>query len=815
MPYAKVILPLAAPGSYSYEIPAELVSKVKVGIRVEVQFGPKRVYSALIAAIVEEDPSGSASKSILNVLDEEPLLGKKHLDFWHWMADYYMCLPGEIMIAALPTAFRLSSETKVLLNPSFNQDFSLLNDQEYLIAEALSIQEELSIADVKAILQINNVNHIIRSLLEKNVLSVKEELKGRYKPKMASFIRLADAFMEEEAQRTLFDELNRAPKQLAILLSYFHFSRQPGQEVEKSKVMKKAEATSGIFKSLVKKGIFVESKQVVDRIKQEQAEDTINYELTELQQNALEKIKQHHAKNKIVLLHGVTSSGKTQLYMELIQEQIAAGHQVLYLLPEIALTAQMIGRLKKVFGSEVGVYHSKFNSQERVEIWHKIRRGEYKIVIGARSAVFLPFQDLGLVIVDEEHDPSYKQQDPAPRYNGRDAVIYLAHQMKAKLVLGSATPSFESYQNAIKGKYGLVEMHERFGGVQAPEIVTVDIKEARRQKQMKTMFAPALIDAIQEALDAKEQVIIFQNRRGYAPYMVCQVCAYVPQCVQCDVSLTYHKYINELKCHYCGYRKRIPATCKECGSEEIQIQGYGTEKIQEELNALFPDHQAGRLDLETARGKNKHAEIIGQFESQKLDMLVGTQMVTKGLDFDNVSLVGIVNADMSINYPDFRAGERAFQLLLQVSGRAGRRKKQGKVLIQTSDPNQAVIDHVLRADYNGYFQLEMWERQQFLYPPYHRIIRLTLKDRNKNKINDAAFKLKEVLMDDLGPRVLGPAVPSVSWVRNYYLREIIIKMGKGAQENLAVKNSIRSNARKLKGDSRYKSVFVSVDVDPY
>ncbi len=784
-------------------------------MRVEVQFGPKRVYSALVKEILPELPGSKATKEILNVLDEQPLLSKQHLEFWAWMSDYYMCLEGEIMIAALPTAFRLSSETKILLNPSFNHDYSLLDDQEYLVAEALSIQEELSIEAVQDILQTKNVRRIIRSLLQKQVLLVKEELVGRYKPKTASFIQLADAYLPEEQQRTLFDQLNKAPKQLAVLLSYYHFTRNPGEAVEKSKVMKKAEATSAIFSALAKKGIFVESKQVVDRIKQEQAEDTIDYELTELQESALAKIEAFHQEGKIVLLHGVTSSGKTQLYMKMIAQQMAEGKQVLYLLPEIALTAQMIGRLKKVFGGEVGVYHSRFNSQERVEIWHKIRLGEYKIVIGARSAIFLPFQDLGLVIVDEEHDPSYKQQDPSPRYNGRDAVIYLAHHLKAKIVLGSATPSFESYQNAVKGKYGLVEMMERYGGVLPPEIITVNIREERKKKKMKTMFSPALTEAIQAALDEKEQVIIFQNRRGYAPYMVCEVCSWVPQCIQCDVSLTYHKYINELKCHYCGYRQRLPSQCKECASEEVNVQGYGTEKIQEELNSLFPDHHAGRLDLETARGKNKHAEIIERFESQKIDILVGTQMVTKGLDFDNVSLVGIVNADMTINYPDFRAGERAFQLLLQVSGRAGRRKKRGKVLIQTADPSQAVLDLVLKGDYNGYFQLEMWERQRFQYPPFNRIIRLTLKDKNKHKINDAAFKLKEVLMDDLGPRVLGPVVPSVSWVRNYYLREIVLKLGKSAKEIQLVKASIRANYRKLKGDARFKSVIVQLDVDPY
>ncbi len=817
MPYATVILPLAAPGEYTYEIPEELIDQVKPGMRVEVQFGPKRVYAAIVKCVMEEYPFEYSPKLIINVLDDEPILYQAHLKFWSWMADYYMCTEGEVMNAALPTAFKLSSETVLVLNPSFSHDYSLLSDQEYLVVEALTIQEEISIADVQSILERKKVYHIIKSLIEKGVLFVKEILKEKYKPKTASFVHLTEENVSDEAMQGVFDKVAKAPKQQAILLAYLHFSPNRKEEILKSKVLKKADADNAAMKALIKKGIFIEEKKAVDRVKQEQGEQTESFDLSEQQANALSEIRNYFEEQKVVLLHGVTSSGKTQLYIELIKDAITEEKQTLYLLPEIALTAQMIGRLKKVFGNEIGIYHSKFNAQERVEIWHKVRRGDYKIVIGARSALFLPFVDLGLVIVDEEHDPSYKQRDPAPRYNGRDAAIFLAHQNKAKVILGSATPAFESYQNALRKKYGLVRLTERYGGVLPPEVRMIDLREARKSKSVKSQFSDGLLSELEQALGEKEQAIIFQNRRGYAPFVACDTCDWVPRCVQCDVTLTYHKYANELKCHYCNYRKKIPSNCPECKSPSVTVQGFGTEKIQEELGIYFHEHKIGRLDLETARGKNSHTKIINSFEAQDLDILVGTQMVTKGLDFDNVTKVGIINANMLINFPDFRAGERAFQLLMQVSGRAGRRSKRGKVIIQSTDPTHILLEHLLKNDYEGYFQIEMWERQQFFYPPFSRLIKITIKHRDKDRINDTAFEFTKLLKAHLPKQevlILGPAVPAVSRIRNFYLREVLLKMGKSGATMRLVKDHLRAVMAHFKKEAKYKAAIIQMDVDP-
>ncbi|MGB0840354.1 MAG: replication restart helicase PriA, partial [Chitinophagales bacterium] len=783
--YAHIILPLAVANEYTYRVPTHLLQDVVVGKRVEVQFGKKRTYAGIVKTIFEPVKALEfKTKDIINVLDAAPILTSKQLQLWAWIATYYMCTEGEVLTAALPSAFKLSSETNLSLNPAFSHDYSLLSDREYLITEALTIQKDINIADAQNILQIKNIFPIVKSLLEKGVILVKEELLERYKPKMARFIQLAADFSGEEGMLKAFEQIGtRAIKQQALLMAYYQLSQQQEDPwIAKKQLVTKANAAGQQVKSLVKKGIFEEKEQVVSRLALHEVTDTVWYELSEQQEKALQEVQTAFEKKSVVLLKGITSSGKTQIYIKLIEEVIQRGQQVLYLLPEIALSAQMIARLRQVFGQDIGIYHSKFNAEERIEIWQKVLHGEYKVVIGARSALFLPFQDLGLVVVDEEHDPSFKQFDPAPRYHARDAAIYLAYLYKAKVILGSATPSLESYHNATKlKKYGLVELNQRFGGVKPPRIEVVNLQEARKAKQMKSHFSIKLINELRKALEQGEQAIIFQNRRGYSPYLICNTCEWIPLCHQCDVSLTYHKHANHLRCHYCGYTRKPISKCESCKSTDVQIRGFGTEKIEDELQIFFPDAKIGRLDLDTARSKKGFERVITAFEKKELHILVGTQMITKGLDFDNVSIVGVISVDQLLSFPDFRATERAYQLILQVSGRAGRRQKQGQVLLQTSKPEHPIIHHILYGSYLGFFRSEALERINHQYPPFVRLIQVTLKHKVSTKVNEGAFILARALTLVLKKAVLGPTVPIVSRVRNYYLRTILVKLPKSAK----------------------------------
>lgn len=818
MMHAHVILPLALAQTYTYLVPEHLTAEIEIGKRVEVQFGKKRVYSGIVKHLYEtEEKSDFSLKPILSVLDTHAVVTPLQLEFWQWLSDYYLCAEGEIMLAALPTALRLSSETKFTANPTFSHDLSLLDDREYLIAEALNTQVEISIDDMRDILDMKNVLMVIKSLLEKGVILVKEELVERYKPKTVAVVTLAEAHRDETALADLFTSLNRAPKQLQLLMAYMHYSalsRQPW--VEKRNLFEKIEGGESAYQSLVNKGVFDEEQQIVSRIKDEYSDDTKQYALSEEQQRTFNSIKQQFAEKSVVLLHGVTSSGKTQLYMKLMEEAIDSGKQALYLLPEIALTTQMISRLRRVFGNDIGIYHSRFNDQERVEIWQKVMSGQYRAVVGARSALFLPFKMLGIVVIDEEHDPSYKQQDPSPRYHARDSAIYLASLHQAKTVLGSATPSVESYFNAVKAKkYGLVTMTERYGGVPPPEIEVVNLRKAQLEGNMKSHFSTVLLNEITTALGKGEQAIIFQNRRGYAPYITCDTCSWIPQCVQCDVSLTYHKFANELRCHYCGFRRKLISACDACGSTDLRIQGFGTEKIEDELQIYFPETQIGRLDLEVARTKTGFERVISEFEERKIQILVGTQMITKGLDFDNVSVVGILSADQLLNFPDFRAAERAFALMLQVSGRAGRRDKRGKVIIQTYNPHQKVIDFVLNNDYNSFFVNEMYERMRYHYPPFSRVIMLTVKHTDSDTVNSASFDLAKALKTVFKQHLLGPTVPLVSRVRNYYLRQILIKLDKNTAQLTQLKRFMRETIVQFQTQTAYKSIAIQVDIDPY
>jgi primosomal protein N' (replication factor Y) len=816
--FAEVILPLSLQINYNYGIPEELESRATVGKRVEIQFGKRKIYAGIIKRVHHEAPKEYKIKPILSILDESPIVSEKELKFWEWVSSYYMCSEGEVMNAALPAAFKLESETTITLHPSFKDSAINLPDKEYLIVEALSIHKKLKIQEVTKILQLKTVYPVVQSLIKKNVIIIKEGLIERFKPKIEIYITLHPDLTKDENLRPVFEELEKkAPKQLELLMAYIHLCHSYSSgyiSILKTELLEKIKNGNAALNFLLKKEIFHQENRETGRINDPTSELT-SFDLTATQQKSLDQIRTQFVDKDVVLLYGVTGSGKTNVYLRLIEEVIAAGQQVLYLLPEIALTAQIIERLRKQFGQKIGIYHSRFNQQERVEIWNKLLQKEYNIILGARSALFLPFNELGLVIVDEEHDPSYKQNDPAPRYHGRDAAIYLASLSKAKTLLGTATPSLESYYNAVSGKYGHTELNERFAGLEMPDIIIADVKEAKRKKQMHSLFTIELLDALKAALDKKEQAILFQNRRGYAPYMECENCGWVAMCPNCDVHLTYHKFQHELKCHYCGHRKNSFTQCPACGSSHLQITGFGTEKVEDELKQLLPEVAVARLDYDAVRKKFGYQKIIGEFERGKTQVLVGTQMVTKGLDFENVSLVGILNADQLINYSDFRSAERGFQLMSQVSGRAGRKHKQGKVIIQTTNISTQILPYIILHDFRGFYQEEINHRKRFDYPPFSRLIQITFKHKDKVKVWDAARLIATSLQKELGKKILGPAEPPIARIRNQYLVQCLIKLKRSALVSEKIKNLISEELKKLYEIPLYRQVVVVVDIDPY
>lgn len=838
--FVDVILPLAVPNLYTYRVPYDLNEQITIGKRVVVQFGKGKLYTALVRNIHEQPPKQYTAKYIDSFLDEHPIVNRTQLELWDWMSSYYMCTIGEVMVAALPSALRLASETRIVINPAFDRSRTEhLSDKEFLLLEALEVRNVLTLSDVSEIIEQQTVYPVIKSLIEKGAVLIQEELKEKFKPKIESFIRITSFADDEENLKQIFSTLEKkATKQLETLIAYITLSKRYSkekQEVKKSAILQMVPGAEGAILALVKKNIFEVYEKEVGRFAS-QAYDSGSTSLNDIQQETFISIQKQFGWNKkeeehyggteqekeVVLLHGVTSSGKTEIYVKLIEKAISQGKQVLYLLPEIALTAQIINRLRKYFGNNVGVYHSKFNEHERVEIWNTVLNADqlqssganqFKLIVGARSALFLPFSNLGLVIVDEEHDTSYKQYDPAPRYNARDAAIYLAFLHKAKTLLGSATPSLESYFNAQEGKYGLAQIRQRFGGVQMPEVCIADIKEATQKKLMKSHFSPLLLDTISEALEKKEQVILFQNRRGFAPQLECNTCAWVPQCINCDVSLTYHKSSNQLRCHYCGYAVKPPSKCAACGDTDLKMKGFGTEKIEEELAIFYPNAKLMRMDLDTTRSKFAHQHIIQDFEDRNIDILVGTQMVTKGLDFDNVSVVGILNADSMLNFPDFRSFERSFHLMAQVAGRAGRKDKRGKVIIQTHNPDHSIIQEVITNDYESMYTSQLLDRKNFDYPPFHRLIELTVIHKDLDMVNAAAKELADALRIHFAKRVLGPEFPLISRVRNLYHKTILLKIERDASI-AKVKKIISDLLTQFKSSHHYKAVRIQTDVDP-
>ncbi len=807
--WAYVVLPLALPAVYTYAVPEALLQKTQIGCRVEVVFGKNKKYAGIIKAISIEKPN-YPTKPILNVLDDAPLLYPQQLRFWEWMSEYYMCTEGEVMAAALPANFKLNSETILIYNESIGEDFSELSDEEFLVAEALLLKKQLQLTEVQQILDATHVYPVIKKLIDKHVCFIWEELSERYKVKKESYVLLAPQYLSEDALSQLFNDWKGAPKQMDLLLAYLHLQKTAGDVVQ-AELLKKANASAAQLKGLCDKNILLVEKRAIDRIPTLPKEVIIDFTLSGKQQSCLDALVQQFEKKNVCLLHGVTGSGKTQLYIKLMETSFNAGKQVLYLLPEIALTAQVIRRLQKHFGGNIAIYHSKFNNQERIELWNKIRTGEVKIVLGARSALLLPFKELGLIIVDEEHDSSYKQQDPAPRYNARDAAIFYASLFGAKVLLGSATPSLESYYNAKQNKYGLVYLDERFGGLLLPAIEIINTRQVAQKG--KVMISPQLKEAIQTELSNRKQVILFQNRRGYNPYLICGTCSFIPQCTHCDVSLTLHKYSNKLHCHYCGSTYPKLVTCPACQTQTWLEKNFGTEKIEEQLETDFNQYKIARMDVDSVRGKTAHDNLIQLFEQHRIDILVGTQMVVKGLDFENVSLVGILDADGLLSFADFRANERAFQLMEQVSGRAGRKHAQGKVIIQAMNVQHPVLHLVQQHDFEKFYGYEIANRKEFFYPPFSRVIMLTLKHKDKNTVDAAAEKLVHLLQQDLKPYVVGPAAPMVGRKRNLYIMEIMLKLPKEPGMSKIYRKVIRNHINILQSEKSFKGVSVLADVD--
>lgn len=857
--YAEVIIPLALPANYTWSVPEQWQSQVTEGCRVEVELRNKK-YAGIVKRLHNDKPSAFEPKPIGNLLDTEPIIHPSQQKLWEWIAEYYLCSEGEVMAAALPAHFKLSSESILSFNDEAGDDFSALDTDEFIVAEALQVRKELKLSEVQQLLDSNHVYPVIKRLIEKKVCYVWESLKETYSPKKADFVLLSPEYAAEERLAELLNGWARAPKQLELLLAYLHLQKTAG-EVARPELLKKSGASPEQLKGLVDKQILRIERRTVDRIAYLPPQIHIDFELSPAQQAAYDGIETAFRQRPVCLLHGVTSSGKTQLYIRQIEAAIRQGRQALYLLPEIALTSQIIRRLQRHFGGFVGIYHSKFSQNERLETWNKIRSGEIKVVLGARSAIFLPFADLGLIIADEEHDASYKQQEPAPRYHARDAAIYYGSLFGARVLLGSATPAVESYYNAITGKYGLVELKERFGSVPMPTIEIIDTKVVRpfrRPKDKrpveaaaiptpkattqtpkavtptpdspaeapssddpltgsrdygKPILSPALHAEIEKSLAAQRQIILFQNRRGYSPYQVCEVCGWIPQCRNCDVSLNFHKLTNKLHCHYCGTVYPPVNTCAACGNHRFVQRNFGTERIEEHLEAVFPKARVARMDIDSVRGKTAHDTLIQQFEQRRVDILVGTQMVVKGLDFEHVNLVGILDADSIIHFAEFRATERAFQLMEQVSGRAGRKDGDGKVLIQAADIAHPVLAYVKAHDYSLFIHHELPFRQQFGYPPFTRIIRVTFRHTSKEVVESAAGFFAITLKKEFPSYLIGPAEPVIARVRNQYLMELMLKLPKDGQTIAFAKHIIRQQTAILHNDRKFRSVVIIPDVD--
>ncbi len=819
--FADIILPVPVHQLFTYRIPFEMNDFIYAGIRVVVPFGKSKLLTGIVINVHENIPANYQAKYIEHVLDDSPIIKQEQFKLWQWISDYYMAPIGDVMNAALPSNFKLASETKIVLHPDYNNDYSQLDDRQYQIVEALEIRETLDLKEISEIVGIKTIQPIIKVLMDKKVVFTLEELNNKFTPKTAIYIVLNEKYLDNDQLESLIQQLETKKtthKQLENLLLLIREGNYNNGKIEPvlRKQLESVGASISTLNTLEKNGYITQERFEISRFNEKNNSIKEFKKLSDSQLNGLNEIRSTFETKQVTLLHGVTGSGKTEVYVELIQEQIEKGKQVLFLLPEIALTTQLITRLSSYFGDLIGVYHSKFNQNERVEIWNHVLNNnpnQFRIILGARSSIFLPFADLGLIIVDEEHESSFKQYDPSPRYNARDCAIVLGHMHKAKVLLGSATPAMETYYNAKNGKYGLVELSDRFGGIQMPEIFCADLKKERKNKSMQSHFSAFLVDHIRLALNNKEQIILFQNRRGYTPLWMCEICNWTPKCKNCDVSLTYHKQTNTLKCHYCGYLTPPVGTCSCCGSNRLKMLGFGTEKIEDDLSILFPNIRIQRMDLDTTRSKNAYENIISEFENRNVDVLIGTQMVTKGLDFDNVSLVGILDADMLLNRNDFRAFERSYQLMSQVAGRSGRKNKRGSVIIQTGDVDNWVIQKVIAHDYNGFYESEIVERKNYFYPPFYKIIEFTLKHKDENLVNQASNEFAKSLREIFKERVLGPEFPVVARVNNQFIKVIKLKIERDAPEK-KIKERINELIDSFFSAPVNKSIRLLIDVDP-
>lgn len=812
MYFVEVILPLALAKTFTYSISEAEYQYIKPGMRIAVPFGKSKIYTALAVRVHEDAPTLYEAKEIHLILDENPVVTDLNLKHWQWISQYYMCSIGEVMRCALPSALLLESET-VIAKKENSSIPDTISDDEYLILEALEKQSSITINDVSKIVNKKKVFPVVYNLFQKNAVSLHDEMIETYTPKLVKYIKLNPDFETEEGLKSLLESL-KGSKQKEIVLQYFQLKALNPKPISQKLLLEKSNASAVALTKLVEKEIFEVFTYQEDRVIFAESQKVIN--LSNEQEIALNSIKESFTQKDVTLLHGVTSSGKTEIYIKLIDEILTTNAQVLYLLPEIALTTQLVSRLTQYFGNKVAVFHSKYSNNERVEVWNNVLQNSEnaQVVIGARSALFLPFQNLKLIIVDEEHEQNFKQQDPAPRYHARDAAIVLALSCEAKVLLGSATPSIETFYNCEQNKYGYVALNKRFGNAQLPNIELVDLKDAHFRKKLSGHFSSQLIEAIGTATSNGEQVILFQNRRGYSPVMECLTCGHVPQCTNCDVSLTYHKFKNQLRCHYCGYAIAKPSSCHACSSIDLTTKGFGTEQVELELAALFPSLNIKRMDQDTTRGKYSFEKLIESFKNQEIDVLVGTQMLAKGLDFSNVSLVGILNADNMLYHPDFRSFERSFQMLTQVAGRAGRSDKIGNVIIQTYNPLHNIIQQVTQNNYLDMYKEQVYERRIFQYPPYFRLIKLTIKCKDFEKLKESSLWLYQVLKQSLNCPVLGPEEPVISKIRNEYLRTILIKIP--IENNLSsTKKNIEKTLASFETISQYRSVKVVVNVDFY
>ncbi len=811
--YINVILPIPLAKLFTYSITKAEATFLQPGIRVAVPFGKSKIYTALVHTIHTNAPVAYAAKSIAYIVDKNPIVTAQQLEFWQWVASYYMCSLGEVMRAALPSTFLLESETIIYKNEAISIPTNTLSNNAYLIYEALQ-ENSLKLKDIEAIITKKNGFPFLKELRQKNAILIEEELYEKYKPKEISYIKIAEKYTETSAFKALLNDLQRAPKQRKVVLTYFQLAGATKKPITKKKLILESGVSASVLQALLKKEVFEVYTQTAQRLNYKSSKTEASKTLNTPQNNALQNLNKALQTKDVALLHGVTSSGKTEIYVKIIENTLAEGKQVLYLVPEIALTTQLVSRLQLYFGAKVVVFHSKYSLNERTEVYLKLleQNTTATIILGARSALFLPFTNLGLVIIDEEHEQSYKQINPAPRYHARDAAIVLANYFKAKTILGSATPSIESYYNATQGKYGLVTLNKRFNTVKMPSIQLINLQEKHKKKQMHKHFSTTLLQKIEDTLTSGMQVILFQNRRGFAPIVSCTTCGHATHCPNCDVTLNYHQQKKQLRCHYCGYSTVWQSSCEACGSFTLDTKGFGTEQIEKEIKALFPKYKVARMDLDTTRGKFAYEKIITAFEAQEIDILVGTQMLTKGLDFRNIKLVGVIQADTMLNFPDFRANERSFQLLLQVAGRAGRTDTQGEVLIQAFNTKHKILQQVVNYDYTSMYNHEIIERKEYKYPPYFKLIKLTVKHRNLEKVDTAALWLFTALHKTFTTNVIGPAFPSVARVRNFYLKDIIVKIPPN-QSLVKTKKIILKIEQSFQAIAQFKGVRLVLVVD--